>query len=131
MTDSLFFSEKSAFRKIALLSTIPCSMGLMMFASSLIMNSSYRPMFFENDKFLAAPFYLFYTYGLLISFKLHRKIWPFLLFGLHVFGLIIQQLLFNQDWLVYGVIVSILLTSVWNQHLRTGSAECNGIECVK
>lgn len=131
MNDSLFFSENSAFRKIALLSTIPCSIGLMMFASSLIMNSSYRPMFFEYDSLLALPFYLFYTYGLYVSFKLHRKIWPMLLFGLHVLGLIIHQLLIKQDWLVYGVIVSILLTSVWNQYLRTGSAKCNGIECVK
>lgn len=131
MDDQLFFTERKPIRKIALLSTIPCSVGVMMFAVSLILNNKFTPVFFEGDTILALPFYGLYLYGLWLSYRQHRHIWPVLLFFIHIVSLFLYYLNSHNDWIVYSVILTILFTSVLNQYLRTGSPSCSQDVCIK
>lgn len=125
IVDALFLNEKSAFRKIALLITIPCAILPIIMAASLLMTNNDAPQLFSGDKWLALPVYLFYVAGLYFSYRLHRKLWPFTLFIIHILFLLAVQEGLWKTGMPYLAIFSILITSVVNQYLRTGSPACD------
>lgn len=131
MKDSLFLTERNLLHKWALLTTIPCAVGIMMFASSIVMKSHWQPTLFSHDYLLALPLYGLYTMGLWLSYKHHRNIFPFLLFGAHVATIVIQLTVWKTGSIIYFSILTILLTSVVNQYHRTGSTSCEGGSCLK
>ena len=127
VTDHLFYSEKKPFRKIALLFTIPCAIVPIMMATAGIMSIPFSPLFFKYDFILWGMVYFIYTYGLFISWLIHRNWLPFLVFVVHLTFLFFFVFWVQEDWLAYAAIVSIIATSLSNQYFRLGSFECH--EC--
>ena len=130
MADTLFHSERNLVHKWALLSTIPCAIVIMMFASSIIMSSVLKPVLFTNDYMIAVPLYVLYGYGLLRSYKHHRKILPIIVFVLHLIMILLQLMYLKSGPVVYFAIITILITSVLNQYFRTGTTTCDGASCI-
>jgi len=123
--DTVFYNEKSVFRKTALLVTIPCAILPVMLASSLLMSPWHKPVLFKGDYFLAIPVYILYTAGLYLSYVKHNKWIPALLFVLHLVALIAVKQGAYPALMPYVAIFSLILTSVMNQYYRTGSPACD------
>jgi hypothetical protein len=125
--DFLFYSERRPFRKMALLFTIPCAILPIMIASAGIMTIPFSPLLFKYDFVLFGMVYMVYGYGLFLSWQVHRKLLPILIFVFHLIALSTFIYLPLVEWLGYPPIFSIILTSISNQYFRVGSFECN--EC--
>jgi hypothetical protein len=126
-TDSHFYSEKEPFKKIALLFTIPCAILPVIMATAGLMSIPFAPLLFKYDFIVFGVLYLVYTYGLFLSWQMHRTWLPFSVFALHLATLVIYIFFVQVEWLGYVSVVSIMGTSICNQYFRVGSFECN--EC--
>ncbi|MBS1666969.1 MAG: hypothetical protein JST58_06300 [Bacteroidetes bacterium] len=125
--DSIFYSQNKPIKKIALLLTIPCAIVPIMMATAGIMSIPFSPIFFRYDFILFGILYLWYAFGLLLSWRVHRHWIPISFFLCHV-GLLFSFDYFKQsDWIAYATIASIIATSLSNQYFRLGSFECT--EC--
>lgn len=130
LLDTIFYSEKNLLRKIALLVTIPCAVLPIMMATAGLMSAAIKPILFQYDFVLFCLVYIIYGYGLIISYKLHRVIYPLLVFLIHVCSILFFVFEFRANWLGYLSIGSIMATSLTNQYYRIGSVACNE-DCVK
>lgn len=127
LTDKAFHTESNPFRKIALLLTIPCAILPIIMATGGMMTAFKEPTFFKNDFILFGLVYLIYVYGIVLSWKIHRKIVPFVILLIHLASLFYYSVISPIEFLGYVAVVSIMATSIVNQYYRTGSFECN--EC--
>ncbi len=125
IVDTVFYNEKSIFRKTALLVTIPCAILPVLMASSLLMSPWHKPVLFKGDFLLAIPVYVVYLIGLYLSYKKHNKWNPTMLFVLHLVALVAVQQRAYPALMPYVAIFSLILTSVMNQYYRTGSPACD------
>jgi hypothetical protein len=123
--DFIFHSERNLLRKLALLLTIPCAILPIIFSTAGLMSGHIQPMLFSGDYVLFGFVYLLYFYGLLVSFRAHRKIIPYLIFALHVCLMVVFTRGAKENWWAYLSIVSSMATSVVNQYYRIGSIVCN------
>jgi hypothetical protein len=123
--DTLFYSEKKPFKKIALLFTIPCAILPVMLATAGLLSTPFAPLFFEHDYLLFGAIYTLYFYGLFLSWQMHKKWVPFILLLVHL--LFVLAFIFGEqtNWLVYLSIVTIMTTSLSNQYFRMGSTACS------
>jgi hypothetical protein len=124
ITDNVFHTERRVFRKVALLLTIPCAILPMMMASAGLMSIPFEPMFFRYDWLLWLSVYGIYASGLYFSWQHHKKFIPGILFLLHVACLCFYLCAGQMDLFGYTTILSIIITSVFNQYFRVGSLEC-------
>lgn len=129
VTDTLFHSEKTGLRKIALLFTIPCAILPILFAASVFMSIPGGGILFNGDFLLFAPVYAAYAYGLGISYQTHSKSLPLLAFTLHATSLGLYIFWKQASWLSYTTILSIIATSAINQYYRFGVLSCTE-ECA-
>lgn len=127
ITDSLFHTEKKPLKKMALLFTIPCAILPILIATSGLMSVPFSPLFFKYDFIIFTGLYCVYSYGLLLSWYLHRRPLPFLIFTLHLIALISYIFFSQAGWLGYAALISIMATSISNQYFRAGSFDCK--EC--
>lgn len=127
IADSLFHTEKKPVKKMALLFTIPCAILPVLIATSGLMSIPFAPLFFKYDFIFFIGIYCVYSYGLLLSWHLHRRWIPFVIFTLHLLALTGFIFFSQAGWLGYAAIIGILGTSVSNQYFRVGSFVCT--EC--
>jgi len=126
--DTLFHSERNKLKKIALLLTIPCAIFPILAAVSGMMTAFSSPLIFKYDYWLFGLIYCFYTAGLFFSWRAHKKIYPFLIFLVHLSSVFYYSWKNDPDWMPYVAIVTIILTSLINQYYRVGSFECQECE---
>jgi MerC mercury resistance protein len=125
--DPIFHDEHARIKKIALLFTIPCAILPIMMATAGIMSLPFDPMLFQFDFLLYGLVYALYIYGLLLSWKSHRKFQPAMIFIIHLVSLTYYLINDQEEWSGYCSAFSIIATSVVNQYFRIGNGEC--VEC--
>ena len=125
--DLSFHAERNPVKKAALLLTIPCAIVGIMIAAAGMMVAWSSPLLFQGDFILFGIVYLFYAYGLVLSWRMHRSLAPSALAGLHFACLATYILAGQPEWSGYATVVSIMLTSIVNQYFRNGSLDCS--EC--
>jgi hypothetical protein len=116
--------EPSRWKRLALLSVLPCYVLVALIAASSIMHLA-KPVLFKGD-FVLFGFILFvYAIGIFMSYKQHLQIWPMLLMVATFSGMGIVMLApVAEEWMLLPLLL-LILTSVSNQYYRTGSIECN------
>ncbi len=116
--------ETSRWKRLALLSVLPCYVLVALIAASSIMHLA-KPVLFKGD-FILFGFILFvYAFGIFFSYKQHRKVLPMLLMVTTFSGMGIVMLTpVAEEWMLLPLGL-LILTSVANQYYRTGSIECD------
>lgn len=130
ITDSIFDQSKPGLRKISLLLTIPCAIMPMLLAAMGMMTSGDTPLFFQQEKIIFSLLYVGYASGLWFSWRVHHKALPIAIYLTHI-GLLVLTY-YNQQlysWATYGVVITLILTSIVNQYYRLGTIACTD-ECT-
>jgi hypothetical protein len=115
--------EHSLWKRLALLSVLPCYVLAAMIAASSIMHLA-KPVLFKGDFVLFGLILFVYAFGIFYSYKQHRKALPMILM-LTTFSVMGFLMLTPVDevWMLLPLGL-LILTSFANQYYRTGSMEC-------
>ena len=128
--DNIFHEERRTFRKLALLSTIPCAILPIAMAGAGLMSVPFEPMLFPYDWILWTTIYIVYAWGLYFSWLHHKRLLPAIIFLLHLLSIGMYILSGQPEQAGFMSILSIVITSVANQYFRVGSLECEACSPV-
>lgn len=112
-------------RKAALLITIPCAIFPILMAAYGMIQPEGEELLFRYDRLFFGIIYLLYGYGLYLSWQVHRKLTPALVFIVHLVAVVLLAIYPRQDWLAYVVLVGLIATSLVNQYYRLGIWGCD------
>jgi hypothetical protein len=119
--------EQSFWKRIALLSVLPCYVLVALIAASSIMHLA-KPVLFKGDFVLFGLILFVYAFGVFYSYKQHRKALPMILMLItfSVMGFLMLAPV-DEVWMLLPLGL-LILTSFVNQYYRTGSIECAACE---
>lgn len=116
--------EQSRWKRLALLSILPCYVLVALIAASSIMHLA-KPVLFKGDFILFGLILFVYALGIFLSYKQHLQIWPMLLMIATFSGMgIVMMAPVAEEWMLLPLLL-LIVTSVVNQYYRTGSIACN------
>jgi hypothetical protein len=111
-------------RTIATALTIPCAVLPIIIAVTGIIFHASCPVFFKGDILVFLPVAVFYGWGILLNYHLHKNIFPLFLLALSLGLMAACWYLQLHNGAFATTLMSFIFTSVANQYLVNEKKEC-------